>query len=82
MNIKFYKFESSFRDLDLFLEISEKSLNFETGDGIHGQHPPEGSQIIIETQFTRGDAGNVPNSEFIITDVMVDELKNINSGDS
>ncbi len=73
MNIKFYKFESSNRDLDLFLEMFPNSLSFDTGDGIHGALPPQGSQIIVETQTTRGSAGNVPNSEFLIANVNVTE---------
>ncbi len=73
MNVKFYKFESSNRDNDLFVEMFESSLGFETGDGIHGALPESGSQIIVEVQTTLGNTGNVPNSEFLVTNVEVTE---------
>ncbi len=73
LNIKFYKFESSNRDNDLFVEVFQNSLSFDTGDGIHGALPERGSQIIVELQTTLGDAGNVPNSEFLISRVHVTE---------
>jgi len=73
MNIKFYKFESSIRDLDLFLEIFPHSLSFETGDGEHGRLLPNGSQVIVEVQNTLGENGNVPNSEFLVSEVEVRE---------
>ncbi len=75
-DIKFQKFNSSGQDHDLFLEIYENSLNFETGDGIHGVVIPENSQIIIELQTTKGRYGNVPNSEFLIRNVQVTEYYN------
>ncbi len=76
MNIKFYKFESSNTDEDLFLEMYPSSLSFETGDGIHGKLPEYGSQIIVEIQTTRGSSGNVPNSEFLVSAVDVVEKWN------
>jgi len=74
--IKYYKFGSSVRDLDIFLEINETSLSFETGDGTHGQVIPAGSQLIIEVQQTQGVNGNVPNAEYIINNATVDEKYN------
>jgi len=73
LNIKYYKFDSSVRDKDLFLELQETSLNFETGDGIHGAILPANSQIIIEVDITEGVYGNIPNSEFLINDITVTE---------
>ena len=72
-NIKFYKFESSNRDEDLFLEMFTNNLNFQTGDGIHGALPSSGTQIITEIKSTQGSSGNVPNSEFLLTNVHVTE---------
>ncbi len=79
LNVKFYKFESSIRDEDLFVEMYPYSLNFETGDGIHGALPEFGSQIITEIQTTRGSSGNVPNSEFLVGGVNVTERWGNNS---
>ncbi len=77
IDIKFYKFDSSLRDKDLFLEIYENSLNFETGDGIHGAVMPKNAQIIVETDFTEGRNGNIPNSEYIINNIeVVEEYQN------
>jgi len=73
INIKFYKYESSIRDLDLFLEVFPHSLSFTTGDGEHGMLPPAGAQIIIEVRETLGLDGNIPSSEFLISDVQVKE---------
>ncbi len=73
LDIKFYKFESSNRDKDIFLETYTHSLNFETGDGVHGSLQEPNSQIITEVQTTLGDSGNVPNSEFLISRVQVTE---------
>ncbi len=74
LNVKFYKFESSNRDKDLFIEMFPNSLSFETGDGIHGALPEEGSQIINEVRTTLGVSGNVPNSEFLLSGVTVTEV--------
>ncbi len=79
LDIKFYKFESSNRDRDLFLEMYPSSLSFETGDGIHGALPEMGSQIIVEIQTTRGGSGNIPNSEFLVSGVKVSERWGNNS---
>ncbi len=79
LEIKFYKFESSFRDRDLFLEMFPNSLSFETGNGIYGALPEEGSQIITEVQITHGDSGNVPNSEFLLSGIEVTERWSNNS---
>ncbi len=75
-NIKYHKFGSSSRDKDMFLEIFENSLNFETGDGLHGVVVPGGAQIIVEIQLTQGKRGNIPNSEFIVRNVQVTEFYN------
>ena len=73
LNIKFYKFDSSIRDHDIFVEIQESSLNFETGNGVHGAMLPIGSQLITEVQETQGNLGNVQNSEYILTEANVQE---------
>jgi hypothetical protein len=74
IDVLFYKFNSTLRDNVIFLEITERSLNFETGDGIYGRILPAGSELIIEVQTTEGDKGNIPNSEFIISNVNVQEF--------
>ncbi len=73
LNIKFYKFESSTRDEDIFLEMFPNSLTFETGDGVHGALQEQGSQLMVELDTTLGSSGNVPNSEFLISGVNVTE---------
>jgi len=73
LDLRYFKFDSSVRDLHLFVQLFETSLVFETGDGLHGALFPEGAQIIIEVQTTQGGNGNVVNSEYILTDVMVQE---------
>jgi hypothetical protein len=73
LNIRYYKFDSSVRDQDIFLEITENSLNFETGNGTHGMVLPAGAQILIEIQKTDGVSGNVPNSEYLLPNISVTE---------
>jgi len=73
MNIKYFKFDSSIRENNLFATLYEASIEFETGNGFNGIIPPANSQIIIETQISKGDQGNIPNSEFLISDIPVQE---------
>jgi len=73
LNIKFYKFDSSARDNDIFFDIYETSIGFETGDGIHGSILPANSELIVEVQTTKGEQGNVPNSEFLLTNVAISD---------
>ena len=73
VNLKFYKFDSSIFDDDIFLEIQDTSLNFETGDGLHGKLQAKETQLIVEVQETKGLQGNVANSEYIISDSFVQE---------
>jgi hypothetical protein len=73
MNIKYYKFDSSLSDQDIFLEILDSSLNFETGDGLHGALQQPGHQIIVEIQETEGIQGNISNSEYIVSNANVQE---------
>ncbi len=74
LNIKFYKFDSSIRDQDIFVEIQESSLNFETGDGVHGAVLPIGAQLITEIQETQGSLGNIQNSEYILNGANIQEI--------
>ena len=77
MDLKFHKFDSSIKDINtIFVKIQESSLNFETGDGIHGAILPQGSQLIIELQETMGVFGNVQNCEYIISGANVQEKYN------
>jgi hypothetical protein len=69
LNIRFYKFSSSARDQDIFFDIFETSISFETGDGIHGSILPAGSELIIDVETTKGEDGNVPNAEYLLTNV-------------
>jgi len=73
LNIKFYKFDSSARDNDIFFDIYETSIKFETGDGTHGSVLPANSELIIDVQNTKGEQGNVSNSEFLLTDVSISD---------
>jgi len=73
LNIKFYKFDSSVRDQDIFLELFENSLSFETGDGVHGAVLQSKSQLIIEVDTTEGSLGNVANSEYLLSNISVTE---------
>lgn len=76
MNIKYHKFDSSIRENNLFATLYEASIQFETGNGFNGLIPPPNSQIIVGTETSLGEQGNIQNAEFLVTDVFVKELYN------
>jgi hypothetical protein len=76
MNIKYHKFDSSVYENNIFLTMYESTIYFETGNGLNGKIPPEGSQIIVEIQTTLGEEGNITNSEFLVPNIQVQEKLN------
>ncbi len=74
-NTKYYNYGSSRYDLDLFLDIQPTSLQLSTGDGINGSLLAPGSEIIVESQVTFGEEGNLQNMEFLVEDVIVQEIQ-------
>jgi len=74
MNVKYYTFGSSKFDYDIFVDIKESVLSFKTGDGIYGKYLPEGSELYIEIDSSKGEEGNLENIEFIIPDVEIERV--------
>lgn len=74
-NTKYYNYSSSRYDLDIFVDIQQTSLKFTTGDGINGKLLKAGNEIIIESQITLGENGNLQNTEFMVEDVIIQELR-------
>lgn len=74
-NVKYYNYSSSRYDLDLFLDIQPTSLQFSSGDGINGILLKPGSEVIVESQVTFGEEGNLPNTEFLIEDAIIQEIR-------
>lgn len=72
-NIKYYNYNSSRYDLDLFLDIQETSIQLGTGDGINGRKLVPGDEIIFMLELTNGINGNLNQAEFILDNVMVRE---------
>lgn len=75
LNTKYYNYSSSRYDMDIFIDIQPTSLQFTTGNGINGAILRPGSEIIIENQITYGKEGNLPNTEFLVEDVIVQEIR-------
>jgi len=73
-DIKYYNYGSSRYDLDLFLDIQPTSLRLTTGNGINGMLLQPDSEIIIESQLTLGEQGNLPNMEFLVEDIIIQEF--------
>ena len=69
MNNKFFKFKSNRLSLDLFLNIFDSSVAFETGDGRIGKHLDANDEILICVEETFGEKGNLNNLSFILRDV-------------
>jgi hypothetical protein len=78
--IKYYKFGSSAYDLDLFLQIFNNSITFETGDGRTGAYLTPGTEIILEVVTTLGDEGNLNNMQFLLQDIPTETIST--TGDS
>lgn len=69
MNNKFFKFKSNRLSLDLFLNIFDNSVAFETGDGRISKHLNANDELIICIEETLGEKGNFNNLSFILQDV-------------
>jgi len=69
MTNKFFKFKSNRLSLDLFLNIFDTSVSFETGDGRIGKHLHTNDEIIICVEETLGLKGNFNNLSFILPDI-------------
>lgn len=78
--MKYYKFGSSAYDLDLFLQIYNNSITFETGDGRTGMYLSANSEIILEIITTLGESGNLSNMQFLLSDVQTESIST--TGDS
>jgi len=66
---KFFKFKSNRLSLDLFLNIFDNSISFETGDGRLGKYLNTNDEIIICVEETLGENGNLNNLSFMLTDI-------------
>jgi len=71
LNIKYYDFNSTRYDYDIFLDIQINNLIFKVGSGINGKYINEGSEIYTELKLTQGEDGNLENIEFNIPDIIV-----------
>jgi len=69
MTNKFFKFKSNRLSLDLFLNIFDTSISFETGNGRIGKHLNANDEIIVCIEETLGKKGNFNNLSFILPDV-------------
>ena len=69
MTNKFFKFKSNRLSLDLFLNIFDTSVSFETGNGRIGKHLNTNDEILICIEETLGKKGNFNNLSFILPDV-------------
>ena len=72
--MKYYKFGSSAYDMDLFLQIYNNSITFETGDGRTGMYLSANNEIILEVITTLGETGNLSNMQFLIQDVQTESI--------
>ncbi len=72
--MKYYKFGSSAYDLDLFLQIYNNSITFETGDGRTGMYLESNSEIILEVITTLGESGNLSNMQFLLQDIQTESI--------
>jgi len=66
---KFFKFKSNRLSLDLFMNIFDNSVSFETGDGRIGRYLNTNDEIIICVDETLGEEGNFNNLSFMLNDV-------------
>jgi hypothetical protein len=66
---KFFKFKSNRLSLDLFMNIFDTSIAFETGDGRVGKYLNLNDEILICIEETLGEAGNFNNLSFILSDI-------------
>jgi len=66
---KFFKFKSNRLSLDLFMNIFDNSISFETGDGRIGKYLNTNDEIIICVDETLGEEGNFNNLSFMLNDV-------------
>jgi len=74
LNIKFFNYDSSKFDYDLFLDIKNTTLSFKTGNGIKGKILPPNSKIILKIETTEGINGNLDNLHFNLNNIFVKKV--------
>ena len=74
LDIKYTKSLSNQTDNHIFASFNNTSISFLTGDGIYGRKPKENEKILIELKTTEGVYGNLPSTQFSISDILVQEI--------
>lgn len=74
LDIKYTKTLSNQTDDHIFANFNNTSIVFTTGDGIYGRRPKENEKILIEIKTTEGIYGNLPSTQFNISDIIVQEI--------
>ena len=74
LDIKYTKSLSNQSDDHIFASFNNSSITFTTGDGIYGRKPKANEKIIIEIKTTEGIYGNLPSTQMIVSDILVQEI--------
>ena len=75
-NVKYYKYGSTRYDLDLFMQIYERNITLETGNGLIGRYLNANTEIILEVITCMGDEGNLKNTSFTLGEVTTEIIDN------
>ena len=74
LDIKYTKALSNQTDNHIFVDFNNSSLTFTTGDGIYGRKPLVNEKILIEIKTTEGIYGNLPSTQMVVSDILVQEI--------
>lgn len=74
LDIRYTKSLSNQTDNHIFVDFNNSSITFTTGDGIYGRKPLVNEKILIEIKTTEGIYGNLPSTQMVVNDVLVQEI--------
>ena len=74
LDIRYTKSLSNQTDNHIFVDFNNSSITFTTGDGIYGRKPLVNEKILIEIKTTEGMYGNLPSTQMVVSDVLVQEI--------
>ena len=74
LDVRYTKSLSNQTDNHIFVDFNNSSITFTTGDGIYGRKPLVNEKILIEIKTTEGMYGNLPSTQMVVSDVLVQEI--------